>query len=140
MFTSTFHASAPASAYHVVDIESAVHLTDPHRLIEMLFDGAIAAVMKASFALKQGDIGARGLATSRAIRIIDEGLKASLDQEVGEMSLNLARLYDYMNDILIQANLHRNAAQYEEALTLLKELRDAWRAIRPQVVNQKIHG
>lgn len=138
MFTSTFHASA--AAYHVVDIESAVHMTDPHRLIEMLFDGAIAAVMKASFALKQGDIGARGLATSRAIRIIDEGLKASLDPDVGEMSLNLGRLYDYLNDILLHANLHRNGAQYEEALTLLKELRDAWRAIRPQVVNQKIHG
>ncbi|MDO4232988.1 MAG: flagellar export chaperone FliS [Lautropia sp.] len=138
MFTSTFHASA--SAYHAVDIESAVHMTDPHRLIEMLFDGAIAAVMKASFALKNGDIPARGVATSRAIRIIDEGLKASLDHDVGEISLNLASLYDYMNDTLLQANLHSNAKQYDEVLTLLKELRDAWRAIRPQVVNQKIYG
>ena len=64
-----------AAAYHAVEIESAVHHTDPHRLVEMLFDGAVTAVMKAGMALKQGNFAAKGESTSKAIRIIDEGLK-----------------------------------------------------------------
>lgn len=138
MFTSL--QQTRTATYHAVDIESAVHLTDPHRLIEMLFDGAIAAVLKAGFALQQGDIAAKGQSTSRAIRIIDEGLKASLDPDVGEISLNLASLYDYMTHTLLQANLHNSQEQYDEVLTLLKDLRDAWQAIRPQVMNQASNG
>ncbi|MDO5056404.1 MAG: flagellar export chaperone FliS [Lautropia sp.] len=138
MFTSL--QQTRSAAYHAVDIESAVHLTDPHRLIGMLFDGAIAAVLKAGFALQQGDIPAKGESTSRAIRIIDEGLKASLDLDVGDISLNLASLYDYMTHTLLQANLHDDQARYDEVLTLLKDLRDAWQAIRPQVVNQQHNG
>ena len=75
-----------AAAYHAVEIESAVHHTDPHRLVEMLFDGAVTAVMKAGMALKQGNFAAKGESTSKAIRIIDEGLKASLDPSVGSIS------------------------------------------------------
>lgn len=138
MFTS-FQKTRSAT-YHAVDIESSVHLTDPHRLIEMLFDGAIAAVLKSGFALQQGDIAVKGQSTSRAIRIIDEGLKASLDPDVGDISLNLASLYDYMTHTLLQANLHNRQEQYDEVLVLLKDLREAWQAIRPQVINQKHNG
>lgn len=131
---------APAAAYHSVDIESAVHMTDPHRLVEMLFDGAVTAVMKATMALRNGNHALKGESTSRAIRIIDEGLKASLDPDVGEISTNLAMLYDYMTRTLLEANLHGNAEKYEEVTKLLKGLRDAWQQIRPQVVNTKVYG
>lgn len=135
MFTSHHHPTA--ASYHTVDLESSVYMTDPHRLIEMLFDGAVTAVMKASIALKQGDIRAKGEATSRAIRIIDEGLKASLDHDAGDLSANLASLYDYMTQTLLTANLHNSLEQYETVSKLLQDLRDAWRSIRPQVMNLK---
>ena len=138
MFARMHQASA--AAYHTVDLESSVHMTDPHRLVEMLFDGAVTAVMKATMALRNGNHAARGESTSRAIRIIEEGLKASLDPEVGEISANLAMLYDYMTQTLLQANLHSNADQYEEVTRLLKDLREAWQQIRPQVVNTKVYG
>lgn len=137
MFAMQYQPKAASASYHTVDLESSIHLTDPHRLIEMLFDGAVTSVMKAAIALKQGDIPAKGAATSRAIRIIDEGLKASLDPEVGELSDNLAALYSYMSHTLLSANLHNNLAQYEEVTELLKDLRDAWSSIRPQVMNLK---
>ncbi|MDO4905149.1 MAG: flagellar export chaperone FliS [Lautropia sp.] len=135
MFTS--HHQSSASTYHSVDLESSVRMTDPHRLVEMLFDGAVTAVMKAGIALQQGDITGKGQATSRAIRIIDEGLKASLDHDAGEISSNLWALYGYMSRTLLQANLNNDLAQYEEVTTLLQELRDAWRSIRPQVLGLK---
>ena len=72
MFARMHQASA--AAYHTVDLESSVHMTDPHRLVEMLFDGAVTAVMKATMALRNGNHAARGESTSRAIRIIEEGL------------------------------------------------------------------
>ena len=106
----------------------------------MLFDGAVTAVMKATMALRNGNHAARGESTSRAIRIIEEGLKASLDPEVDEISANLAMLYDYMTRTLLQANLHSHADQYEEVTRLLKDLREAWQQIRPQVVNTKVYG
>lgn len=134
MFT-TQHRSTAAS-YHTVDLESSIHLTDPHRLVEMLFDGAVTAVMKASLSLQMGDVAAKGVATSRAIRIIEEGLKASLDPDVGELSLNLSTLYTYMIQTLLEANLHNDAAKYEEVTVLLKDLRSAWQAIRPEVINK----
>lgn len=133
MFTSHHHPAA--ASYHTVDLESTVHMTDPHRLVEMLFDGAVTATMKAAIALKQGNITAKGQSTSRAIRIIDEGLKASLDHDAGEISSNLSSLYTYMCQTLLEANLHNNLEQYEEVTHLLQELRDAWRSIRPQVMN-----
>ncbi len=49
-------------------------------------------------------------------------------------------LYDYMTRTLLQANLHSNADQYEEVTRLLKDLREAWQQIRPQVVNTKVYG
>ena len=129
-----------AAAYHAVEIESAVHHTDPHRLVEMLFDGAVTAVMKAGMALKQGNFAAKGESTSKAIRIIDEGLKASLDPSVGSISTNLGMLYDYMTQTLLQANLNNELEKYEEVERLLKDLRDAWQAIRPQVVKSALYA
>ncbi|MDO4637055.1 MAG: flagellar export chaperone FliS [Lautropia sp.] len=131
MFASMHRPSA--ATYHTVDIESTVHLTDPHHLIEMLFDGAVAAVMKAAIALKQGNLSAKGESTSKAIRIIDEGLKAALDPSVGEISANLAMLYDYMNQSLLQANMNNDLAKYEEVAKMLKDLRETWQEIRPKV-------
>jgi flagellar protein FliS len=128
MFGSTTRSGA--SAYGNVGLETGVVSASPHKLIVMLFDGALAAVAKALFAMKAGNIPAKGKSISQAMLIIDNGLRASLDKESGgEIATNLDALYQYMGDRLLQANLQNKTEMLDEVSTLLKDLRGAWVAI-----------
>jgi flagellar protein FliS len=122
-----------ANAYRSLDVETQVDSADPHRLVEMLYDGAVVQVAKARHALARQDITGKCEATGRAIRIIDEGLKAALDARAGDVARNLDALYDYMTRTLLSANLKNNDAQFGEVEKLLGELRGAWRQIGPKV-------
>lgn len=113
------------------DLESEVKAADPHKLISMLYEGAILAINNAKKAIADNDISAKGAAISKAIAIINEGLNASLDKEVGgELAKNLESLYEYMSMRLITANLKNDIAMLDEVAYLLSDLKNAWDAIR----------
>jgi len=117
-------------AYARVEVETGVAAADPHKLILMLFDGALAAIAKARLAMTRGEIAAKGAAISKAIEIIDAGLKASLDVKAGGvLAERLAALYDYMLNRLLAANLRNDSALLDEVGRLLNELRGAWAQI-----------
>jgi len=123
-----------ADVYARVGVESNVAGADPHMLIVMLFDGALLKVNMAAIAISQGDIAGKGQAISKAIDIISNGLKASLDMSAGgELAQRLAALYDYMVSRLIYANLQTSEAALKEVASLLGELKGAWEAIRNEV-------
>ncbi len=118
------------NAYGQAQVDSGVAAASPHKLISMLYEGAMVAIANAIVHLERGDIAARGAAISKAIAIIDEGLKVSIDLEAGgELALNLKALYEYMSYRLLQANLKADRAALEEVDALLKELKGAWDAI-----------
>lgn len=122
-----------ASAYAKVGMETGVTSADPHKLILMLFDGALLSISSARHALERKDIPAKGMAISKAIEIIANGLDASLDLEAGgELAMRLSALYEYMSDRLLYANLHNNQAALDEVAGLLGGLRESWEAIGPQ--------
>ncbi|MEB7886153.1 flagellar export chaperone FliS [Serratia fonticola] len=119
-------------AYAQVSVESGVMGASPHQLIVMLFDGALSALLRARILMEQGNIAGKGLAISKAINIIDNGLKNGLNHEQGgEIADNLAALYDYMKRRLMQANLHNDVAALDEVSGLLENIADAWRQIGP---------
>lgn len=123
---------SPAQSYAKVGIEAAVESSDPHRLILMLFDGAITAVSLAKIHMDAGDIPQKGMAISKAIDIVTNGLQASLDMDSGgDLAGRLAGLYDYMAQRLLFANLKNSAAALDEVSELLTSLRDAWAEIAP---------
>lgn len=125
MFGSTTRSGA--SAYGNVGLETGVVSAGPHKLIVMLFDGALAALAKAVHDMKAGNVPAKGKSISQAISIIDNGLRASLDKKGGgEIAVNLEALYQYMSERLLQANLHNAVDMVEEVFGLLKDLRGAW--------------
>ena len=94
------------NAYAKVGIETGVTSASPHKLIVMLFDGALVSVSTAILQMKAGNIPEKGKAISKAIMIIDSGLRASLDKKVGgEIAEGLDALYEYMASRLLQANL-----------------------------------
>jgi flagellar protein FliS len=129
MFGST-HSGA--SAYAHVKVETGVTSSSPHNLIIMLFEGAMIAIASSIQHMQAGDIAKKGACISKAISIIDNGLRASLDKKIGgEIALNLDALYEYMSDRLLTANLKNQPAILEEVYALLKGLKDAWEAIKP---------
>lgn len=121
-----------SQAYAKVGLESAVMSASPHQLIVLLFDGAKSAMVRARILMQQGDIAGKGMALSKAINIITNGLKVGLDMEQGgELAKNLADLYDYMTRRLLQANLHNDQQAIMEVESLLDNIADAWRQISP---------
>lgn len=130
------NARSAVSAYAKVGVESGVAAADPHKLILMLYQGALLSIASAKNSMLRKDIPAKGKSISQAISIISDGLRASLDLKVGgELALNLSDLYDYMAKRLVIANLNNDPAILEEVSGLLLELRGAWESIRqaPQV-------
>lgn len=129
------NAATATQTYAAVEIESGVHAADPHKLIAMLYQGALLAITNAKNALLRKDVAAKGAAISKAIMIIGDGLQASLDKNVGgELAHNLDALYGYMNVRLLQANANNDVAALDEVAQLLGELKGAWDTIRPAVM------
>ncbi|MDY7548042.1 flagellar export chaperone FliS [Glaciimonas sp. Gout2] len=125
-----------AQAYAKMGVESAVMSASPHHLITLLFDGARTAINMARHHMVNKEIVAKGNAISKAINIIDNGLKASLDAEIGgkdgaELVANLSALYDYIKQRLMFANLRNDPALLDEAARLLENIGSAWREIDP---------
>jgi flagellar protein FliS len=118
------------NAYAKVGIETGVAAASPHKLIVMLFEGAMVAVSTGLQQMKLGNIPAKGKAISKAILIIDSGLRASLDKKAGgEIAESLDSLYEYMGNRLLLANLKNQPEILEEVHRLLSELKGAWDAI-----------
>lgn len=118
------------AAYQRIGVETGVGSADPHKLIVMLFEGARLAVAEATLFMQQKETALKGKAVSKAIMIIDHGLKASLDIKAGgELAEQLAALYDYMTNRLSVANLHNDPRILEEIDHLLADLQSAWNAI-----------
>jgi len=121
-----------SQAYAAVGLESSVMSASPHKLITLLFDGALSALAKADIYIQQGNIPAKGRVLTHAINIINNGLKLGLDMENGgELSQNLASLYDYFCRKIIQVNLHNDRELLKQIRQLLSEIADAWKEIAP---------
>ena len=124
------NSRAALNSYRNVGVETGVASASPQRLILMLYEGAIAAIAAAQQHLRQNNIAAKGEAISKAISIIDGGLKASLDVKAGGiLAERLAGLYDYMLTRLLAANLRNDTKILDEVARLLDELRGAWAQI-----------
>jgi len=123
-----------AHAYRQVGVSTSVESASPHKLVEMLFDGYMDALAQARGAMRNKQIEIKGKSITRAVRIIDEGLKACLNlREGGPLAQDLSALYSYLTTRLTQANIRNDEAILDECVSLVEPLRQAWRAIGDQV-------
>ena len=121
-------------AYAKIGVESAVMSANQQQLVSMLFDGALSALVRARLFLQDGNIEGKGLSLSKAINIIENGLKQGLVEGSGdELTDNLVGLYAYMVRRLLQANLRNDVEAIEEVEGLLRNIADAWKEVaQPQ--------
>jgi flagellar protein FliS len=118
-----------ASMYARVGLETDVHRASPHRLVAMLFDGLFDTMQQAIQAIEAGQIDVKAHALTRAVRIVDEGLKASLNHEAGSLAADLDGLYAFVSMRLTQANLRNDIDAIRECQRSLTPVREAWAAI-----------
>ncbi|ELI7923540.1 MULTISPECIES: flagellar export chaperone FliS [Yersinia] len=127
------YSSQGRNAYARIDLESQLAGASPHQLISLLLDGALNAVLRAKIHFENGNVARRGEMISKAINIIDNGLRTSLDHEIGkEIAQDLESLYDYMSRTLLQANLHNSAAELTSISEILTNLSITWKEIEPK--------
>ena len=130
---ATAHASRASSAYRQVGVETGVAAASAHDLVAMLFEGFFDRLAQARGALIAGRIEDKGRAIGRAVRIVEEGLRAALDeQRGGKLAADLKVLYGYVVVRLTEANLRNDLAALEECARLVEPLRAAWQAIAPR--------
>ncbi len=116
--------------YTKVYQKAAVNTLDQKKLIVLLYDGAIKYLSIAANKMNGGDLYESHTNLIRGKSIVAE-LLASLNMEAGgEIAENLQRLYAYMFNELIDANVEKNAKRIVDVVELLKQLRDAWRTLQ----------
>jgi|SRR5690625_1548486 len=125
--------SSAANTYANIGLETDVLSASPVQLIVLLLDGANAAIEKARLYIQAGKAQGRQTSISKAIDIIESGLKASLNLEAGgEVAQNLATTYDLIIVNLLQANLRASIEKLEQASQLLQPIREAWHTLAKQ--------
>ena len=123
-------SSQAMQAYKSVEVDTRVLAANPHQLIMMLFDGALAALAQAKVHMLARNMPGQGAAISKAIMIVDDGLKVSLDEKSGgKLATDLKNLYEYLSLRLLSANLKSDPRILDEVSGLLLELSSAWREI-----------
>ncbi len=116
------------SQYGEIKAHSGAAYATPHRLIQMLLQGALDKIASAKGHLLRGELAQKAGQISAAMAILD-GLRISLDKSAGEIAQNLDDLYDYMERQLLRANYENAAPPLDEVSTLLGEIKSAWDAI-----------
>ncbi|MEP3562696.1 MAG: flagellar export chaperone FliS [Marinobacter sp.] len=127
------------NAYQRVNTQTSITDADPHKLIQLLYNGAIERINMAKARLQAKDYEGKGKLIGKAIEIIG-GLKSFLDFEKGgELATRLEALYDYMGRTLLEASAKNDMAKLDEVISLLRSIKEGWDGIREEAVSQTAH-
>ncbi|WP_336795287.1 flagellar export chaperone FliS [Erwinia aphidicola] len=120
------------SAYAQVSLESQLSGATPHQLITMLLEGAVNAMVRAKIYFEQGNIARRGEMISRAINIIDNGLRSALNHDVGgKISEELESLYEYVSRSLLLVNFNQTPEALPHLIEIMSNISITWKEIEP---------
>ena len=121
--------------YGKVAAESEVAYASPHRLVQMLMEGALEKVATAKGCIERRDLEGKSRQISWAMSIVN-GLRSSLDLDSGgAIAANLDSLYEYITRRLIDATAQNDVQALVEVNDLLLEVKGAWDAM-PEDIRQ----
>ena len=129
-----------AKEYSQVGLQTEVMEADPHKLIQLLLEGALTRLAMAKKFIEEKNYESRNEKIGSAIDILC-ALQESLDHDRGgDISSNLERLYDYMTRRLFDANRLNDQEPVNEVMSLLLEIKAGWEGIREGYVELKSQG
>lgn len=112
-----------SNPYHQY-LHNAVNNAAPDQLTMMLYNASIKFARQGMDAIEEGKVEGAHRAMVKVQEIVNY-LSATLDPAY-EVSGNLAALYNYIAELLLEANLKKDRHQLQQAVTLLEELRNTW--------------
>ena len=123
----------PVNEYLTTKNESALADATPHKLIEMLLDGALESIAKATGAITTDNAMVLGESLGKAVSIVDS-LQAMLDGDRGgDIAGNLEQLYEYIGRRLLEVSKDRDPEVLREVAGLLHEIKAGWDAVPPEL-------
>jgi flagellar protein FliS len=130
---SNYNSQEALKQYRQLGLETQINNASPHRLIQLLMDGALERMNGAKAAMERGDAATKGVLIGKAMGIIS-GLRSSLNMSVEGTDLpeRLDDLYDYMGRRLLEASTFNKVEMLAEVIELLKTVKSGWDAIEPQ--------
>jgi flagellar protein FliS len=121
--------SNPLQAYK----KTAVSTANRETLLIMLYEGAIRFLKTAVEAIHAKDLPQKGISIGKAHDIINE-LSNTLNFEAGgSIAVELERLYNFMVEQMVKANLENTVEPLETTIKLLENLLIGWRGAISQL-------
>jgi flagellar protein FliS len=105
---------------------NAVNYASKEQLLLMLVEGAVKFCKIARQAIVDKDIKKAHDALVRTQDIFSE-LMVSLDTKAGDWAVQLLRVYDFIKQRLIEANMAKNLEIVDEVLPLIEDINETWK-------------
>ena len=123
-------------AYKKTNLEAELSVADPHRVIQMMYEGLIERLSQAKGAIMRHDYEYKADRIAKAVGIIN-GLQSALDNRSNpELGQRMFALYDYMKELLTKASVSLDTAPIDEVINLILPIKQAWDQI-PQDIKEK---
>ncbi len=124
-------------AYQRVNTQTSITDADPHKLIQLLYNGALERINMAKARMHAKDYAGKAQLINKAIEIVG-GLRSFLDfDKGGELALRLEVLYDYMERTLLEASAKNDMDKLDEVASLLRSVKEGWDGIRPEATGEQ---
>lgn len=113
-------------AYRQGTLKTTVAAADPHRVIQMLMEGALSKLAEAKGHIVRREMEAKAMTLSKVSAIIN-ALNDGLDQDnPNEITNNLASLYEFMLMRVGEAGIQMDVSKIDEVIQLLVTIKSAW--------------
>lgn len=127
---ATALAGDPGRTYRQIDLAGRTGAADPHALVGVLYEEAVAALRAAAWAAENLKYTVKSERVARATAVLF-ALEAGLDFEKGgEISKTLATFYHGIRNQVIQASIGNNPEPFRDAATSLEEIAAAWSQVK----------
>lgn len=121
--------------YQRINTQTSITDADPHKLIQLLYDGALERINMAKARMQAKDYDGKGKLIIKTIDIV-AGLRSFLDREKGgDLAERLDALYGYMEQALWEANARNDVQRLDEVANLLRQIKDGWDGIREEATS-----
>lgn len=120
--------------YAAVNTQTSVVDVDKHKLIELLYDGALERINMAKARIHAKDFEGKNKLINKTVDIL-AGLRGFLDEtQSKELYDNLSQLYAYCESKLLEANIKNDPAILDEVAGHIRTVREGWAGIRKQAL------
>lgn len=122
----SMYKSKGIQAYRKDSIKSDLASADPHRVIQLLMQGALEKLALGKGCIERSDWEGKAAALTRASEIIN-ALRDALDRDVNpELVDNLESLYEYMIIRITEASIAKDTSIIDQVMGLILQIKGAW--------------